>query len=215
MRMMKRYFVLLLIALLTVGTILPLNAAAAGKVFYMGKADDFIFSPDNGENPDNLFPDFDNVMPGDTLTQSIELHNRASNKVYIKAYLRSKGAVEDSSDFLSQLDLKVTMKNGTKTLYEGPADETGSLSDWVYLGQLQSGGKVVLDVELTVPLSMTNEFSEKSGALQWEFRVDEFPVGSNAKTGDAFDLWLWVLLFVLSLLLLAVLFFVRRRKQKT
>lgn len=215
MKMLKRFPVFLLIAVLMVGTILPMEASAASTVFYMGRSDEFIFSPDNGENPDNLFPEFQNVMPGDELTQSIVLKNRASNRVYIKAYLRSKGAVDDASDLLSQLELKVVLKKGTKVLYEGPADETGKLSDWVHLGTLQSGGKVELEVTLKVPVDMTSEFADQTAGIQWEFRVEEYPVTDSAKTGDTFDLVLWLSVFLTSLLLLAVLFFTRRRKQYT
>ena len=220
MKTLKRCTVLLLITVLVGGMFLPMEAAAAGKVFYMGKADEFIFSPENGENPENLFPEFQNVMPGDELTQMIELHNSAK-KVYIKAYLRSKGATQDVSDLLSQLQLKVVQKSGSKTLYEGPADETGSLADWVYLGKLQSGGKVELEATLKVPASLTNEFAGKTANVQWEFMVEEYPVSSGGssgsgspQTGDAFSPVLWLSIFVISLLLLLVLLFIRRRKDE-
>ena len=225
MKTMKRFAMLFLAALLLAGMVLPMGAAATGKVTYKGQADKFVFSPDNGENPENLFPEFQNVMPGDELVQTIELHNGAINKVYIKAYLRSKGATQDASDLLNQLQMTVVLKNGTKVLYEGPADETGTLADWAYLGKLESGGKVQLEVTLKVPETLGNEFADKAGELQWEFRVDEYPVSSGSgsgsssgsgspQTGDAVNLWLWLCLFLGSLVLLVLLILFRRRKHQ-
>ena len=43
------------------------------------------------------------VMPGDKLTQTVNVKNDASKDVEVKIYMRALGAHEGSEEFLSQL----------------------------------------------------------------------------------------------------------------
>ena len=173
-----------------------------GKVIYDGKAQTFIFEPGSSYSPSDLFPNFKGVMPGDTLTQKITVRNDASEEVKVKIYLRSLGANEASEEFLSQLRLKVQKSNNNTMAYmfDAEASESAQLSDWVCLGVLYSGGEVNLDLLLEVPVEMGNEFQNQVGYLDWEFMIEEFPIGPNdpkpPKTGDNSNLLLWTGLFV-------------------
>lgn len=193
--------------------------AADGKVTYSGNAGNFVFEPGSEHSLTDLFPNFKDVMPGDTLTQKITVKNDADNKVKVKIYIRSLGAHEDSVEFLSQLGLKVSKSEENKMAYmfDAAANETAQLTDWVCLGTLYSGGEVNLDVTLNVPTSLDNEFQNKIGYLDWEFMIEEFPIEEGdpkpPQTGDNSNMGLWFTIMICSLIMMIILL-VWRKKDK-
>ena len=195
---MKKYakiFSLLLVLLLMMN--LSISAFADGSVSYDGNAKKFIFAPGTSHSPTNLFDNFQNMMPGDVCTEQILIKNDKSNNVKIKVYIRSLGAQEDTDTFLSQLNLTV-QQNEDSILFDAPADQTAQLKDWVYLGTVYSGGEIILDVTLEVPITMGNEFQNNTGYIDWEFKIEELSVESTdpqpPQTGDTFNLYVNMLI---------------------
>ena len=193
------------------------TAYAAGSVTYDGDANKFIFAPGTKDSPSSLFENFQNVMPGDTLTEQILIENDISNKVKIKVYMRSLGAQENTDDFLAQMNLTVEQKDDS-ILFAAPADETAQLTDWVYLGTIYSGGEITLDVTLEVPITMGNDYQNEIGYIDWEFKVEELPVESTdpkpPQTGDTSNLFLYAGLMIFSFAALIILILGKRRKQE-
>lgn len=205
-----------LLALIIAFSVSPLAWAADGNVTYNGNSKKFIFEPGSRYSPTDLFPNFKDVMPGDSITQNIYVKNKASNRVKVRIYMRALGAHEDSVEFLSQMNLHVEKAEDT-ILFDAPADQTAQLTEWTYLGTLYSGGEVELNVTLDVPVTMDNRFQQSVGYLDWEFRIEELPVEPTdpqpPKTGDTIFRYVFILTGS-GTALLFLLFWARRRKKE-
>lgn len=216
---MKKSIVFLFICALLLSCVMPVFAAD-GNVTYSGDAGKFIFAPGSEYSPTDLFPNFKDVMPGDSITQQIKVKNDASNKVKVKIYMRSLGAHEDSVEFLSQLRLRIekSEENTMAYMFDAAANETAQLTDWVCLGTLYSGGEVNLNVILDVPVELDNIYQQQIGYLDWEFMIEEYEIEPTdpepPKTGDDFQIWIWLGLMLMSLLALVILILAWKQGDK-
>lgn len=214
---MKKFLTMLLFCAVLFSATFSLTAAE-GKVTYSGNSGNFVFEPGSEASPSDLFADFKGVMPGDTLTQKITVRNNADDEIKVKIYLRALGAQEGSAEFLSQLGLKVKTsdENEMAYMFDATADQTAQLTDWVCLGTLFSGGEVNLDVMLTVPVELDNRFQDSIGYLDWEFKVEEFPVASDdpiPPTSDNTGIGMWIAVMAGSVALIAVLLILRKKRR--
>lgn len=232
---MRKIERLVLCALLVLALFCAGVPASASNVSYSGDAGQFIFTPGSNLSVTDLFTGFKDVMPGDTLTQTIVVRNNASDKVSVRIYLRALGAQEQSQDFLSRLSMSVTA--GEKELFHAPAHEKAQLIDWVELGTFSGGGEVALDVSLHVPVTLDNGFMDAVGYLDWQFMVEELSVDQPGvpdqpdipdqpdqpeepqkpdvpKTGDNVNVGLFAGLFAGSGLMIAVLLWLLWKKKK-
>lgn len=189
-----------------------MTAFADSSVTYDGNAKKFVFAPGSKNSPTDLFENMKNVMPGDTLTQKITVNNKISNKIKIKLYIKSLGATENE-ELLSQLTLSVK-QDGKSILFDAPADETAQLTDWVCLGTFYSGAKVDLDVSLNVPITLGDEFQDQLAKLDWQFKVEELPIDpDDPQAGQSWEMDLYIILAVVSVIVLLVLAVLTRRKK--
>lgn len=187
MRKMKLATIAILAAMAL--ALAPVAAFAASNVDFQGEAEKFVFAPGSDTSPTDLFPAFKDIVPGDTLTDTVDVKNSSSDTV--KIYLRALGAEENSSGLLSQVTLTVAAKNAN--LFEATADQTAGLTDWVLLGTMEPGGSATLDVSIAAPLSMGNEYQDTIGTLTWEFKAEQVedpapdpdPKKSSSKTPAA------------------------------
>lgn len=215
--MSKLIKLMICLSLIVMTTALTANHISAqdGNVTYDGNAKDFIFAPGSEYSPTDLFADFKNLMPGDSVSQKITIDNDISKEVKIKIYMRSLGADQQSQEFLSQLSLTV-VQDGKTNLFDAPASETAQLTDWVYLGTLYSGGKIDLDVTVSVPITLGNDFQDAVGKLTWEFMVEELPVETTdpRPTGDNSNIYVAMTVMSVSAAALSVVLALKKKKEQ-
>ena len=206
---MKRICTLLLALALIFS--LSATAYAKGNVKYDGDSAGFIFEPGTEQSLTSLFEDFQDVMPGDSITEQVVIRN-ITKGTKIKVYMRALGAIE-GQEFLNQLKLKVTLPDGT-VRFDAQADETAQLTNWKPLGTFKSGSETELTVTLEVPIEMGNDFQEAVGALQWEFYVEEYPNTDGPSTGDTTPLVLYGALAGICAFGLILLLFKRKKNSE-
>ena len=197
----------------------------AGTVTYKGQAEKFLFEPGSEYSKTDLFGDqFKGVMPGDTITDTVTVRNEASDKVNVELFMRALGATdlqnpedgiadveqEKSAKFLKEMKLKVIHEDGT-VLFDAAANETAQLTDWVKLGDFKSGTEIDLNIQLTVPIEMGDDFQSAIGALDWQFKVVETDV---PQTGDDSNMILPLALMGIAALAIILALAGRRRKQE-
>lgn len=194
--MINKAFSLLLALMMVMGFATTAFAAGALVTFKNGKL--VVFQPGSDYTQTDLFNKFKNIMPGDTLTEEITVENQSGDSDYIKVYLRAVPHDETGNpisaevlaelrsderrgektelaymyDFLAQLQL--TVKNGAEMIYQASPDETGGLTNNVYLGSLRKGQSLKLDVELKVPIEMGNDYANRIGEVDWVFAAEAF-----------------------------------------
>lgn len=208
---------LLVVTAMTCG--LSISAYAAGTVTYSADSSKFIFEPGSSHSPTDLFTEYKGLMPGDSVRQDITVKNDSSYGVKVKLYVRSHGAHEDSVDFLSKLHLTVAKSENNEMAYmfDAAADQTGGMTDWVYLGTLYSGGEVNLILNLDIPIELGNEYQDAIGYIDWEFKAEELPIDPDdpkpPQTGDNSNLYFYAMLAGVSGIALVIL--ILKRKKDT
>lgn len=192
----NKCFSLLLVLLLVMGLSVTAFAAESSVTFENDKL--IVFEPGSDYTNSDLFDQFKSVMPGDTLSEEVTIQNKCNDCDYIKVYVRAilhdeKGnpiseevlrdlqnderrgsatELEYMYDFLSQLSM--TVKNGNKVICSTSLNKLKGLTENVFLGELRKGDSIKLDVELTVPVEMGNEYSNRVGEVDWAFVVEGF-----------------------------------------
>jgi hypothetical protein len=214
---MKKITIALLLAILAMLCCLQVYAAE-GNVTYEGRAAGIVFAPGSDQSLTDLFSSFKGVMPGDTLTQTITLKNSAAAGTKIDIYMRAQSTDEASAELLSALKLRVTLKSeqGGKELFHAAPSDTTSLKTWIFLGTLEAGGEVDLELSLSVPLEMDNEMQGKLGSVKWEFRTNDFSVGVGGRSvfsNLTFVIWLVIAICAVMMLIL-ILYRERDEKKK-
>lgn len=183
------------------------NPVLDSNVAYRGRAESFVIIPEDTD----LFQNFKNVMPGDTLTQDIRVANESTNIMPVRIYLRAEPIDSSDRPFLEQMNLRVE-HNLLGEISEGPASSQAGLAENVLLGTFFPGSDRQLEVSLEVPLSMGNEFQNAVGEVVWIFTVEEDDLPPLPQTGlQTTAKWMAIGLLILGA---GLLLFVLRRHRK-
>jgi hypothetical protein len=87
-KILKKISILALALVLTMGMTVC-SFADVSSVTYEGDADQFVFVPGSGYSPTDLFTEFKGVMPGDTISQMLEVKNTTSDEYKVVLYMKA------------------------------------------------------------------------------------------------------------------------------
>ena len=178
----------LVLMLLIVMSLSSTAFAASPSITFKGFTSGFDFQPGSEYTETDLFNSFKNVMPGDTVTETITFTNSASDCDFVNLYMRAeahdetanplspkvadKETIAAMTEFLSKLSMKVW--NGTELIYDAAPNELGGLGSNKFLGTFRSGETATLKVELSVPNDLDNKFADRIGEVDWIFHVEAY-----------------------------------------
>ena len=191
----------LLLAMVMVFSMSVTAFAADSTITFKGLAEGFEAQSGSEYTDTDLFQNFKNVMPGDKLTENIQIRNEATDCDYIKVYMRAVVHDENgnpltySEDFeetdgkdqepvtgdrdetvatMQDFLKQLTMRiyNGEELIYNSTPDQAGALANNVLLGTLTKGEALSLKVELDVPIEMGNEYANRVGEVDWVFLAE-------------------------------------------
>lgn len=200
---------LVLVLLLAAGS--AMAAVSDVNFTVQGNEKVFVFTPENTD----LFRNFKNLLPGDTVDQTITVQNTTPH--IVRLWLAADPAVaEADQDFLSQMQL--TVKAEDSTIFDATADQQDGLAPTedspygVLLGTFKNRGTVQLTATIKVPDSLGNAYMGKEGIVPWTFTAEEVIIPDTPDTGDDYVLWVWVA--VGGVLLISLLWLVLGRKKQ-
>lgn len=178
----------LVLMLLVVMSMSVTAFAASPSVTFEGFSKGFDFQPGSEYTETDLFGSFKNVMPGDTVTETITFTNSATDCDFVNLYMRAeahdetdnplspkvaeKETVATMTEFLSKLSMKVW--NGTELIYDASPDQLDGLKSNKLLGTFRTGETATLKVELSVPIELGNEYANRVGEVDWIFHVEAY-----------------------------------------
>lgn len=197
---LKSLSALLLALVLVLSTSLTAFAADS-TITFKGAKDGFDVQPGSEYTATDLFGNFKDVMPGDKLTENIQLKNAATDCDYIKVYMKAvvhdengnpltydevyenkdgkdqahvAGQRDETVATMQDFLSQLTMRiyNGDKLIYEASPDEAGALVDYVLLGTLKTGESLNLKVELDVPIELGIKYANRVGEVDWVFLAE-------------------------------------------
>lgn len=158
-----------------------------------------------GKNRD-LFSNMKNLMPGDTIENTVAITNNSSQNVSfyfcvrpgdissIKADSEDAAAVEGKNYHAGLLDvISMEIWRGENLLYQGNASGSkaaGEAGGGIALGEVESGSVLNLRIVVKLPgKEMTNEYAAAFSKLDWQFIAEgtdgEIADGSGGDSGDS------------------------------
>lgn len=178
-------FILMLLLVMSFATT---AFAADSSITFTGFSSGFEFQPGSEYTETDLFDNFKNVMPGDTVTETITFTNSATDCDFVNLYMRAeahdetdnplspkvaeKETVATMTEFLSKLSMKVW--NGTELIYDASPDQLDGLKSNKFLGTFRTGETATLKVELSVPIELDNKYANRVGEVDWIFHVEAY-----------------------------------------
>ena len=178
----------LVLMLLMVMSLASTAFAASPSITFNGFSKGFDLQPGSEYTETDLFGSFKNVMPGDTVTETITFTNSATDCDFVNLYMRAeahdetanplsskvaeKETVVTMTEFLSKLSMKVW--NGTELIYDASPDQLDGLKSNKLLGTFRTGESATLKVELSVPIELDNKYANRVGEVDWIFHVEAY-----------------------------------------
>lgn len=154
---------------------------------------------------DDFFAHFPELLPGDVVDGNVKILNSSETEQEIFFYTEptDPSGNEKADDLLYLLDLKITSMSTGETLYDGII-HADTLNEPISLGVFDEGEGDTLHFEVSVPVSIGEEYASLGNQVHWVFAVEGKVSGQKSghslgQTGDAFGEVVPLLLLVTTI----------------
>jgi len=149
------------------GTVIEICVRDASIIEIGNKKEAFNIVFENGSNGlvkvgDNFFGNLNQLMPGDIVTDTVNIKNKYSKQVEI--FFRTECI--ENNDLLELINIEI--RNGTEVIYTGSLDST-ELSQGVSLGRYNKWDESDLVYSVHVPSELTNTYALSEASVKWIF----------------------------------------------
>ena len=206
------------------------------KVEFQNPANGFVFTPTDEAgytvSVQDLFYNFKNLLPGETVSQTITVTNRYSQEteIFLRAEDIGQSLSPEQAELVDKLlreyaSIVVTDDTG-RVLYDGPiwgnldgaGSNPGTMKNDISLGKFAVGQTKNLNVQLQIDPEMGNEYQELWGLVRWVWsaqgdEITETPA-DPPKTGDTSNIALFGSIAGVSAASLIIMLILGRKKRK-
>ncbi len=207
------------------------------EIEFLGSESGFNFNTDNGD----LFYNFKNLVPGENRSQIVEITNKWYNPVEIFLYADYAEQKYDSDETLELIEkllkeyatIVISDENGN-VIYSGPVwgnldkntTDIGSMKNLKSLGVFKNGETKRLNISLFLDSQMDNRYQDLLGKVKWvlcaQGAEDTEAMGiiqndipcDSVKTGSEQQLYIFVAIMLLSVLMLIALRYLKIEKKE-
>ena len=187
-RMVRSIFVIMICSIIFLLSAVGVNATGEPTVVYDGEQKEFTLV---NVTDTNLFPLYENMIPGDNIVQNIVLKVK-NLKETTRVYLRAE-CTDEVKKALEGTTIDVYCKD--KLIVD---DEV--IFDDILVGKYNKKETSDLKSCINIPTSNDNEISDREYKIQWIFTVQEdFEEKNTYKTGDDFNMLIYAAAIVIAI----------------
>ena len=163
---------------------------------------------------DGFFNKLGNMLPGDSIFESVKLLNKSKSKNEYYLSIDYNNLTSKELALLQNIKLVIKNKNGKILVDSNLANKNNHV-----LGTYKKDEEDVFTFEISLPKELDNEFSKLYSKIKWKFsykvlsKVLDGHEENNPKTGD-FDINISIAVFILSSIGLIVILFMWKKESE-
>jgi len=120
--------------------------------------------------PDDFFKNIGTLMPGDTVSDSVEIKNTVKRNAELFFQAGYENQTKEQLELLSALTIQI--KYAGKEIYKGALTQD-HLNKGISLGTFAPGQGGRMDFTITMPSALGNAYAKRDAAVKWIFKVEE------------------------------------------
>lgn len=164
-----------------------------------------------GQNTDNAEFYVSNMFPGDTDTQYYGVQISYKDAVTLKYHADIRPGYELLSEVLK---CRITLMNDGSVLYDGLMKDMPESVDYNLTSAEGKTEEIYYQIDVYLDTSVGNEYQNTTLIADFRWWVEGDNLIPPPQTGDNYAIVIWSAVAVASLLMILILVFVRRKKER-